>query len=470
MKRNLILGLYVSSLVQNSAYSNSITGDEGAVLTDVHNKVDKRVKVGIDKDLWGDVLPGKLGDLLPEGTQVATGNRSWAQISWPLVTTRIWEESVVAIAPNKKIVHLRDGELLFNLDKRHKVSENCEVWTKLIQARVHGTTFIMQSTSDFSRVAVLEGNLDVVNRLDNSIVNIGPGVVYEVRTGAGPSPSWLKPVNPEPNKTTAVPQGAATSKLGGFSSPTFSNPYNPPVGPFAKNSSPDCPENMTEDQMKAKAYRMANGDSQKLAYFLEKIRMYQASRGKNEIPKSQENAVNNFIPQNLPKPEVPYQPIVPLADTSEFAPLHSSKKAATPKIALNSSEFIYADAKGKSTFVDELSSRVAPPLSLFRSANSATNLYLADIDELWQSKLVHGFSEKLPSLSLVRDELYSLSPISRSKDYFNNSAQTIKNRNEFLASQAHIVKAPDKNSVTGREMANALTLPGQKIENDKKSL
>lgn len=431
-------------LVLSPAFASSITGDEGAILTDVHNKVDKRVKVGSEKDVWGEVCTGKLGDLLPEGTQLATGNRSWAQISWPMVTTRIWEESLVSIAPNKKIVNLREGEMLFNLDKRHKVSENYEVWTKLLQARVHGTTFIVQSTADFSRVAVLEGNLDVLNRLDNSIVNVGPGVIYEVRTGAGPGANWVKPVNYKANNR--APEAFPVQGVGYSAAPHQASNY-----PNARMTQ-DCPENMTEDEMKAKAYRMANNDPQKLAYYFEKIRMYQENKRKNEMVRGQNSGVNNFMPPKPNAAPAKFEPIVPLVDTSEFAPLKFDKSTSSKRGV--------TELKGKDSFVDELGSKAAPPLSLFRSGNAATNLYLADVDKLWQNKLVQGFSEKLPSLALVRDELYSLSPIAKSKDYFDNSPQTIKKRNELFANRAHVVRGPE-GSTPGREMANALTLPGQ---------
>src|SRR3990167_4350134 len=119
--------------------------------------------------------------------QVGTAAHSWAQISWPSVTTRSWENSVVAISPGKRLVYLLNGQMLFQLNNDRPAKTDYIILTKLLQARVHGTTVMIQAMGDFSRIAVMEGVVDVTNRLDNSVVSIKPGVVYEVRTGRAPA-------------------------------------------------------------------------------------------------------------------------------------------------------------------------------------------------------------------------------------------------------------------------------------------
>ena len=470
----------------------NLTGDTGAILTDVHNKVDKRQKIDWERQVWGDIEPGKLGDLLSEGTQVGTGNRSWAQISWPQVTTRIWEESVIAIAPNKRIVHLLDGEMLFNLDKNHKVGDKCEVWTKLLSARVHGTTFIVQSTADFSRVTVLEGNLDVTNRLDKSVVNIGPGVVYEVRTGAAPPATWVKP--------ESSPFENQQSNLRGlqFDRPQFGgNQFQPrsssgfqsntPKTAYDYNPSNRAPGQLkySEQEIQAKADEMSRANPSKRQYILQMLRqknieetakedryiaMRQQQQEQQQFQKQQLQEQyqqkqfmaqqNQFKPGFKPglqdKGLRDYQTSLPFIDTSEFAPIKTEQTKKTSSSG-ETSKF-----PKKSHFVQDISSHAVPPISLFRTASSATNLYLADVNQIWKHQLIHGYSKKLGSLDLVQKDLFSLPEICRQQAYFSRNSDFISKRNEVISSSAHVLQAPgDKVQQVGREMANSLTLPGQ---------
>jgi hypothetical protein len=493
--------------------------DSGAILTEVHNQVSKRSFVDWTRHIWGEPCQGKLGDLLPEGTQLGTGDRSWAQISWPRITTRIWEDSVVAIAPNKKIVYLLNGEMLFILDKNHKVSENIEIWTKLLQARVHGTTILVQSTSDFCRVAVLEGNLDVTNRLDNSVVHLEPGVVYEVRTGAPPPPTWLPQdgLNFDILKKSLLParqdqngpsrQPPWPNYVANYNSAGYYNPYTPPKYEQSSSSEPPA-KKYSEAQIEAKANELSHGDPVKKQKYLEYLRKINPDVSSNEHgangtqnwqqtrhsdaeieAKAEEyshgnpqlkrelleklhcmngdppgsckdnmtapansrqeapQADKNFFP-SLSSAPASFNPITPVADTSEFAPMRKAK--------------YMPDLTKKSVFVDDVSSHAVPPLSLFRTASSASNLYLADVQELLRHHLVSGFSQKAPSISLIQDSLSRLPMLCRRENKFDNNPELIKERNNVMSSAAKIMHGPDDRVYDiGREMENKLTLPGQ---------
>jgi hypothetical protein len=493
------------NIIISPTSASTITAESCAVLTDAHNHVEKRAFIDWSRHVWGEPSKAITGDLLPEGTQLGTGDKSWAQISWPKVTTRIWEDSVVAIAPNKRIVYLLDGEMLFNLDKNHKVSENCEIWTKLLQAKVHGTTFIAQSTADFCRISVLEGSLDITNRTDNSVVRIGPGVVYEVRSGAPPPATWIKQDNSffdsmKKSNTSPFQMQSGNNESRQPPWPSFRmdeqgqsrfKPFSPPN----PNIDPKY-QNMTEAEMDRKASEMAGGDMEKKRYFLEKMRKhfaemrepygYQPYRQSTEPHKHSELEIENkaqelsqgdpqkkqFFLKKLhelngdrPVAAAPsaastvsqMTPLAPFVDTSEFGPIKAAK--SMPR-----------SHNHKAAFVDDISSHAVPPVSLFRTTKSATNLYLVDVKELWVNHLVQGFSEKLPSLPIVETELRKLPSICRVDTKYDNNPDLLAQRNSVLASQAKIIHGPnDKVYEVGKEMVDKLTLPGQVKSEEKKN-
>lgn len=197
--------------------ASRLAEEQYAVLTEAHNRVYKRDFIDWSKEIWGDPIPAKKGEMLREGMQVGTANKSWAEISWPSVTTRAWENSVVAISPGKRLVYLLNGEMLFQLDKNRKNKGDTVIWTRVLQLRLHGTSVLVQAMKDFTRVAVLEGVIDVTNRYDNSVISLKPGTVYEVRTGSAP-------VSPQSNNRDQMPQGGfgntSTNSFGQGNSPT----------------------------------------------------------------------------------------------------------------------------------------------------------------------------------------------------------------------------------------------------------
>lgn len=153
-----------------------------AVVTEAKGAVFKRDFVDWQREQWGNPCPAAIGDHLHEGMQLGTGEKSYAQLTWPNVTTRAWANSVYAVAPNQRIVYLMGGEMLYHLDKNRKDKSEFLVWTNLLQARVRGTTLLVQCTPNTSRITVLEGCIDVMNRIDKSVVRLKPGVVYEAKS------------------------------------------------------------------------------------------------------------------------------------------------------------------------------------------------------------------------------------------------------------------------------------------------
>lgn len=177
--------LIVASMPRCSAAPSSSTAAQAQVaaeLTEARGSVYKRGFIDWNREQWGEPAPAKAGDALNEGMQVGTGDNSWAQISWTNIKTRAWANSVYAIAPNQRLVYLIGGEMLFQLDKNRKDKAEYHVWTNLLHARIRGTTVLVQSTGEASRVTCLEGHIDVINRSDNSVIHLKPGAVYEIKS------------------------------------------------------------------------------------------------------------------------------------------------------------------------------------------------------------------------------------------------------------------------------------------------
>lgn len=151
-----------------------------AKLTEAHGDVYKRVFIDWTKEALGDPSPASVGEILHEGMQIGTGEKSWAQVQWRHMSARAWANSVYAIAPNQRLVYLVSGEMLYQLDKNRKDKSPYFVWTNLLQARIRGTTVLFQATKSVSRITVLEGTVEVLNKVDRSVVTLSPGVVYEV--------------------------------------------------------------------------------------------------------------------------------------------------------------------------------------------------------------------------------------------------------------------------------------------------
>lgn len=175
--------LVPTSSVADAAYTAPTSDDRRAVtLTEVHGNVFKRGFIDFIKQIFGNPIPAKMHDKLHDGTQVGTGQDSWAQLTWPEVVARTWANTVVQIMPNKRIVYLADGEMLFRLKKDSDTSSDYSIWTKVLQTRVRGTSLILQRTPNVTRLTVLEGHVEAKNLIDQSEVQLGPGAVYEVRT------------------------------------------------------------------------------------------------------------------------------------------------------------------------------------------------------------------------------------------------------------------------------------------------
>ncbi|MBY0549646.1 MAG: FecR domain-containing protein [Candidatus Obscuribacterales bacterium] len=189
--------------------------DRTAKLTEKHGDVYKRGFVDWNREEWGDPAPAHLGDHLAEGMQLGTGNQSWAQLTWKNVSARAWENSVYAIAPNQRLVYLMGGEMLFQLDKKRKDKTAAYyVWTKLLQARMRGTTALVQANNDVARVTVLEGTIDVLNRVDHSLVRLKPGVVYEIRSRDSALPGGIAPIVTQATSNIASSAPASSAVAG----------------------------------------------------------------------------------------------------------------------------------------------------------------------------------------------------------------------------------------------------------------
>lgn len=179
------LQIMMLSHIPAFAGTPSATAPTDALLTEAHGNVYKRTFTDWTKEAMGDPSPASVGEVLHEGMQVGTGEKSWAQLQWRHVSARAWANSVYAISPNQRLVYLIGGEMLYQLDKNRGDHNPYYVWTNLLQARIRGTTVMFQATKTKSRITVLEGTVEVLNKVDRSVVTITPGTVYEVSTKSG---------------------------------------------------------------------------------------------------------------------------------------------------------------------------------------------------------------------------------------------------------------------------------------------
>lgn len=172
-----VCGFTASAIGQNGlapGYVATLTGLHGAVLKQDFVNREDRAELGSWKE-------ASLNDNLAEGMRVATGKDSWAEVTWPHVKTRAWSNSVFSITPSQRLIYLTSGEMLFQLDKHRPDSTAYKIQTKVLQARIRGTTVLVQAKDNTTRITVLEGKIDIENLRDKSLVTITPGVVYEVK-------------------------------------------------------------------------------------------------------------------------------------------------------------------------------------------------------------------------------------------------------------------------------------------------
>jgi hypothetical protein len=78
-------------------------------------------------------------------------------------------------------VYLTGGEMLFRLDKNRRDKDDYYIWTKVLQARIRGTTVLVQAKGPVTRFTVMEGVVELTNRLDKSRTILRPGAVWEIK-------------------------------------------------------------------------------------------------------------------------------------------------------------------------------------------------------------------------------------------------------------------------------------------------
>ncbi len=174
----------------------------------VKGVVSKSQPTDAARTAYGEFVEVKNTDKLPEGTLVKTGDRSSISIDWMVNAkkvgiTRLWQNSLATVSTKTRLVHLQKGELFHNkgTDRADHILE-----TKLLQARIHGTTVHLKVTQEgdkeIARIYVLETQspkpVEVVNRLNGSRVNLRPGIVLEIRGTLTQSPI-VPPLQPGPN-------------------------------------------------------------------------------------------------------------------------------------------------------------------------------------------------------------------------------------------------------------------------------
>ena len=158
------------------------------------------------KTAYGEFLAVKNAEKLSEGTLVKTGDRSSVSIDWmhnakSIGLTRLWANTIATVSTKTKLVHLQRGELHHN--KIEQKGSDHVIETKLLQARIHGTTVHMwveqRGDQEIHRIVVSEMGgpkpVEVLNRINGSRVVLRPGIVLEIRGAIQPPPPQPVPVS-----------------------------------------------------------------------------------------------------------------------------------------------------------------------------------------------------------------------------------------------------------------------------------
>lgn len=165
---------------------------EYGLATAVKGIVSKSLPADSSRSSYGDFSTLKMSEKLPEGTLVKTGAESLCEISWmvpgkiPAGKTRLWANSIATVSTRARLVHLQKGELIH---KKTKGTADQFIETKLLQARIHGTTVDVKvdfvGDTEVDKITVLEtdskSGVEVLNRLNGSKVSLRPGIVLEIR-------------------------------------------------------------------------------------------------------------------------------------------------------------------------------------------------------------------------------------------------------------------------------------------------
>lgn len=141
--------------------------------------------------------PCHVGDVLPDGSVVQTGKEtsSFAQLSWASgKVTRIWRDSTVRIFAGRSskidTVCINKGSLIFKKDKADQSYYYVE--SKLLQARIHGTTVRFHSDppvdgkDGLDSILVMEGTapVRVKNKETGSVIELPVGIELQVKVRA----------------------------------------------------------------------------------------------------------------------------------------------------------------------------------------------------------------------------------------------------------------------------------------------
>lgn len=375
-----IAGILAQALLWQPASASTspvagITAGTSAQLTEARGTVYKRGFIDWTREEWGDPEPAAVGDVLLEGSQLGTGDKSWAQVSWPNVTTRAWANTVFAIAPNQRLVYLIGGEMLFNLKKERKDKKDYVVWTKVLQARIRGTTVLVQATPTVSRISVLEGCVDVMNRLDHSVMRVKPGVVYEIRTPAASGP----------------PPGAAPAMQGGLPPTAIRAPESPAgLGTLAVanrlDAAPEKGAASTEPQTSTAGFEQASSSS-----------------GEDGTSIDQDNIAGT-------KPPGAAGPTRPAAGPATGADVSNGPRPGPAAPSDHEASSHRQGPQSQPLSLRPIANGTRSPLPVFESPHSLTSLLVADAESLSNHPLVRDFRGQLESLPLVASTLDKLPP------------------------------------------------------------
>jgi hypothetical protein len=174
-----ILLIFCSFMQSPLAYCKH--DEASAKIVDTRGEVYKKGFVDWDKDLWEAPQAAKPGEDLLDGMQVLCADKSQAELACGAASVHTGEKTRLAVSAERKLAYLIEGECVFSKDRQRKDKKDFFLCTKLLQAKLTHGSILVQSNAGLSRLTVLDGSADILNKLDESIVRLEPGVILELR-------------------------------------------------------------------------------------------------------------------------------------------------------------------------------------------------------------------------------------------------------------------------------------------------
>lgn len=154
------------------------------ILNAVSGDVLQHQSIDFSKQLFAAGAPATQGQHVFDNSKFTTGPNSHAEASFLNSLTRIAPNSEAALSSQQGLLNLLSGEALMQSTKKNSP---ISAVTGQAFASNKGGSMLLQSNGTTSRITSLSGVTQIFNRSDRSVLNLKPGLVYEVTSNSSSS-------------------------------------------------------------------------------------------------------------------------------------------------------------------------------------------------------------------------------------------------------------------------------------------